>query len=60
MECICVKGQFDLDIEEWIVGTWALYISMHGLASQHLLSRPHGASGFGQCAVDVNDSCESC
>lgn len=34
MECIWVKGQFDLDIEEWIVGTWALYISMHGLASQ--------------------------
>lgn len=60
MECICVKGQFDLDIEEWIVGTWALYISMHGLASQHLWSQAYGASRFGQCAVDVNDSSESC
>ena len=46
MECIWVKGQFDLDIEEWIVGTWALYISMHGLASQLLF-------GAVSCAYDL-------
>jgi hypothetical protein len=49
-----------LDIGEWIVGTWALYISMHGLASQHLLLQAYGAFDCGQCALGVDDdSCES-
>ena len=58
MECIWVKGQFDLDIEEWIVGTWALYISMHGLASQLFLIAPYTV--MSSVAVDGHDSSESC
>jgi len=48
-----------LDIEEWIVGTRrALYISMHGLASQLFLIAPYTV--MSSVAVDGHDSSESC